>query len=281
MTATDHHDIQSTLSRLRLSSNRASQQQAGIMSIASVATPTSLTVDLYFHVISGDTANATVNAPVELLAQQLDVMNGAYGPFDIRFALKGVTRVQSEDWATTEINTGAETAMKARLRKGGATDLNIYIIRPTSGTLGWSTFPWEMAKLGQQFDGVVVHVGTLPGGTMAPYNQGYTMVHEVGHWLGLLHVFENGCSSIGDSVEDTAPQATAAYGCPLQRKTCPGNLKDPVTNYMGYTDDACMNGFTRGQADRILSMWGVYRGSHPQHSTYRPSPLLLQAPIMA
>jgi hypothetical protein len=63
--------------------------------------------------------------------------------------------------------------------RGGASALNIYIIRPTSGTLGWSTFPWEMAKLGQQFDGVVVHVGTLPGGTMAPYNKGYTMVHEV------------------------------------------------------------------------------------------------------
>jgi hypothetical protein len=63
--------------------------------------------------------------------------------------------------------------------RGGATDLNIYIIRPTSGTLGWSTFPWEMAKLGQHFDGVVVHIGTLPGGTMAPYNKGYTMVHEV------------------------------------------------------------------------------------------------------
>lgn len=37
-----------------------------------------------------------------------------------------------------------------------------------------------MSKLGMQFDGVVVHIGTLPGGTMAPYNKGYTMVHEVG-----------------------------------------------------------------------------------------------------
>jgi hypothetical protein len=66
--------------------------------------------------------------------------------------------------------------------------LNIYIIRPTSGTLGWSTFPWEMAKLGQHFDGVVVHIGTLPGGTMAPYNKGYTMVHEVGQVLPYLTV---------------------------------------------------------------------------------------------
>lgn len=63
--------------------------------------------------------------------------------------------------------------------RGVGSDLNIYLIRPNSGTLGWSTFPWEMTKLGQAFDGVVVHVGTLPGGTMAPYNKGYTLVHEV------------------------------------------------------------------------------------------------------
>jgi hypothetical protein len=113
----EQHSIQLNVSRSRLSSSRLSQQQAGLMSIASVAMPTSLSVDLYFHVISGDSTNGTVYAPVELLAQQLDVMNGAYGTFDIRFALKGVTRVQSEEWATTEINTGAETAMKSRLRK--------------------------------------------------------------------------------------------------------------------------------------------------------------------
>jgi hypothetical protein len=64
--------------------------------------------------------------------------------------------------------------------RGGLGDLNIYVIRPTSGTLGWSTFPWEAIKLGESFDGVLVHVGTMPGGTMKPYNKGYTMVHEVG-----------------------------------------------------------------------------------------------------
>jgi hypothetical protein len=116
-TVMEQQHIQFNMSRARLSSSRLSKQQAGLMSIASVATPTSLTVDLYFHVVSGDSPNGTVYAPVELLAQQLDVMNGAYGPFDIRFALKGVTRVQSEEWATTEINSGAETAMKSRLRK--------------------------------------------------------------------------------------------------------------------------------------------------------------------
>lgn len=64
--------------------------------------------------------------------------------------------------------------------RGGLGDLNIYVIRPASGTLGWSTFPWEAIKLGESFDGVLVHVGTMPGGNMKPYNKGYTMVHEVG-----------------------------------------------------------------------------------------------------
>lgn len=56
---------------------------------------------------------------------------------------------------------------------------------------------------------------------------------QVGHWLGLLHVFENGCDSPGDSVEDTAPQASAAYGCPKTRHTCPSsNEPEPIHNIM-------------------------------------------------
>lgn len=70
--------------------------------------------------------------------------------------------------------------------RGDGSALNIYLIRPSSGTLGWSTFPWELTKLGQTFDGVVIHVGTLPGGTMAPYNKGLTVVHEVRGQAGLV-----------------------------------------------------------------------------------------------
>jgi len=87
------------------------------------------------------------------------------------------------------------------------------------------------------------------------------LLAQVGHWLGLLHVFENGCGAVGDSVDDTPSQATAAYGCPLERDTCPQTGRDPVQNYMGYTDDSCMTGFTSGQGQRILSMWQVYRST--------------------
>lgn len=117
VTPTEHEDVQWKLMRSRLAASRLSAQQAGRMSIASAPAPASLTVSLYFHVITGGGANSTVYAPTELLAQQLDVMNSAYGPFNIRFALKGVSRVLSEEWATTEINTDAETQMKGQLRK--------------------------------------------------------------------------------------------------------------------------------------------------------------------
>lgn len=71
------------------------------------------------------------------------------------------------------------TVLPIPTHRGGLGDLNIYVIRPLSGTLGWSTFPWEAIKLGESFDGVLVHVGTMPGGLMKPYNKGFTMVHEV------------------------------------------------------------------------------------------------------
>lgn len=104
---------------------------------------------------------------------------------------------------------------------------------------------------------------------------------QVGHWLGLLHVFENGCDTPGDSVDDTPPQASAAYGCPITRKSCPGSVNtDPVTNMMGYTDDACMVGFTRGQADRVLAMWDIYRAPNAQQKVIAEKSLTQQGPAI-
>ena len=83
----------------------------------------------------------------------------------------------------------------------------------------------------------------------------------MGHWFGLFHTFQDqSCDSDGDLVDDTPPESTWAFGCPIGRDSCPdSNGEDPVTNFMNYSDDSCMNEFTPGQKVRIDEMFAAWR----------------------
>jgi len=115
------------------------------------------------------------------------------------------------------------------------------------GGLGYASIASSCSNTNLVKDKVSINWETLPDISTGPYAQGDTLPHEVGHWLGLEHTFEGGCSSTGDFVSDTAPEAFGGPGCPVGRDTCPGGGVDPITNYMDYTDDCCMFTFTSGQ----------------------------------
>jgi hypothetical protein len=214
------------------------------------------TINVYVHVITSGTAG---NIPDSWITSQIQVLNNAYGPSGFSFNLVSISRTNNATWYTAGPNTSAETAMKTALRQGTADDLNIYVSNPGGGLLGWATFPWSYASAPSK-DGIVVLNQSLPGGIAAPYNQGDTGTHEVGHWMGLYHTFQGGCTGNGDSVSDTPYEKSPAYGCPTGRDTCRNKAGlDPITNFMDYSDDACMNTFSGGQNSRMLTAWNTYR----------------------
>ncbi|OAA62952.1 metalloprotease MEP1-like protein [Cordyceps fumosorosea ARSEF 2679] len=239
----------------------------------------------------------TVVSP-KAVEDQLAALNTAYAPAGFSFVLNDTAFVPAPQWRDLEILGDAEKAMKTALRRGDYATLNVYVtpIAPDAeagSIVGYATFPGRASKAAFARDGVVVDSATLPGVDKPPFNRGMTLVHEVGHWLSLLHTFEApddaddedplaGCRGPGDYMYDTPAEGTSATGCEIGRDTCTGSIEaentwsmpgpDPIHNYMDYSYDACLYEFTPMQVERMAEVYVDVRINYVEGTFEGPGP---------
>lgn len=139
--------------------------------------------------------------------------------------------------------------------------LNIWVIAFQS-YLGYAQFPVSSGLPGldeegnRLTDGIVVDYRAFGVGSSSPYyNLGRTATHEVGHFLGLRHIWgdDDACAAT-DYVSDTPPQKEETYDCPAYPLNDDCSSSVMFQNFMDYSDDVCLNLFTNGQIDRIVTV---------------------------
>lgn len=163
--------------------------------------------------------------------------------------------------------------------------LNIWVGNLAGGMVGYSSPIGGPAEK----DGIAVRPTAFGTGgtTHPPYHLGKTVVHEVGHWLGLRHIW--GDAYCGDDlVHDTPKQRTSNRGCPSGIKLSCDNSSaygDMYMNYMDLTSDDCMLMFTAGQMERMRAAFapgGPRRGIlSSQGCTGTPLPAPIEVPETA
>lgn len=172
-------------------------------------------------------------------------------------------------WSTTAINS----TVKPSTIWDPTQYMNMWSVQFSDGSLlGYAQFPSNSTLAGlntnggaANTDGVVANYSyfgsrnIFSGGLYGDnsFDKGRTMTHEVGHFLGLRHIWgEDGTPCVVDDYCNDTPRAGAPnYGCPAGTNSCPSQPgNDMIENYMDYTDDACMNIFTVDQKARITTV---------------------------
>ena len=249
-TGLDHRGISAAEQRAITARTRSLLAASGATGRAPAGAPVGRTVPVYVHVMRSATGRGDVtNSQVY---RQLAVLNSDFAGAGFTFDLISMRRYANSAWHKDQ----QSARYRSLTRQGGARALNIWLV--DIPWFGVATFPWDYAG-NRAVDGIRVDYASLPGGRIIHYNEGRTATHETGHWLGLFHTFQGGCTALNDQVDDTPAQASPTSGCPAGRDSCPLDGTDPIHNYMDYSWDSCYSEFTRGQAARAHKMWAAYR----------------------
>ena len=234
-----------------------------------------LEIPVVWHILSN--TSGTGNMPDQRIFDQMDILNEDFRAMAGTPGAGG-TDIRIEFYlADTDPSGNPTTGINRITSNSGFADSGDY----------WTANSWDTTRYmnvyTNQASGALGYVPDLPQGVAGaandrvvclytavgrsapigpPYNQGRTMTHEVGHYLGLYHTFQSGCASgncytVGDRICDTNAETSPRFGCPTGQQSC-GNL-DPITNYMDYTDDTCMEQFTPEQANRMRCSLDGYR----------------------
>ena len=222
-----------------------------------------LKIQLVFHIIhDGGSGMPTLN----MLNRQMAVLNEAYSGSTasagidtrIRFEKKSHRFIDSSMYAGN--CRGLSSSLRATHAYADSSIINVFTC-PADGYLGWAYLPWQYSE-GSKYQIILIHPQTMPGGSYSGLNLGDTLVHEMGHYLGLLHTFagNSGSCDKDDKVDDTPLEATPNYGCSAGRDTCPNDAGlDPIWSFMDYSKDACMNRFSAGQVERMRDLILAHR----------------------
>ena len=149
------------------------------------------------------------------------------------------------------------------LANGGSTTwdarsyLNIWVCNTVPGLTGYASFPGADRAV----DGIVIRYDAFGsvGKVVAPFNLGRTLTHEVGHWMGLKHLWgDQQCGD--DGIEDTPKQRSGNSGTPVFPKTTACNSTsdgEMFMNFMDFTNDASMGMFTAGQKTAMRAQFEI------------------------
>lgn len=170
----------------------------------------------------------------------------------------GVSRyATSDDFDDFEFN------IKDSTRWDRDTYLNIWVA-PSLDDLGFALVPSTNSLPNINRDGCAVLTSAFGGpgfATFVPYHLGRTTTHEVGHYLGLRHIWRNGGCGLDDGISDTPLQDDSNFGCPNHPSTTCNNSGDMFMNYMDYVNDNCMNAFTKEQGAYMRQILNTSRSS--------------------